>query len=193
MNQFINDLSSSKPAPGGGAASAMFEALGTALTSMVCALTEGKTKYAEYEDKVISAHKQILALQKRSLELMEEDKLAYMEVSKAYSLPKENRHDAIQAALLPATKAPFEMMETAAKALEITDSLIGKTNKMAVSDLGCAALGLKAAIKAAWLNVYINLKCYDEKPVEIEYKAKEILDKYCPLADEIYNKVEAAI
>lgn len=193
MNQFINDLSSSKPAPGGGAASAMFAALGTALTSMVCALTEGKEKYAEFEPDVKKAHAEILELQEKALELMEADKQAYMEISKAYSLPKEVRNEKLQKALIPATQVPFEMMKVAASGLEITNNLIGKTNKMAVSDLGCAALGLKAAMKGAWLNVYINLKCFEKKPQDIEDQAKALLEKYCPFADEIYNKVEAAI
>ena len=42
LDNFISDLSSESPAPGGGAASAVMGVLGTALTSMVCALTEGR-------------------------------------------------------------------------------------------------------------------------------------------------------
>ena len=190
MQNFIEDLSSSKPAPGGGAASAMFSVLGTALTSMVCALTEGKPKYAEHEPVVKEAHEQILALQEKSKQLMDDDKRAFLAISDAY---KQANHDAIQKALPLATQVPLDIMKTAAKGLDITESLIGITNKMAVSDLGCAALGFKAAIKGAWLNVYINLQSFDEKPAEYSEEAKEILDTYLTKADKIYNRVENEI
>ena len=42
MNQFLDELSSNSPAPGGGSVAALSGALGSALTSMVCSLTGAK-------------------------------------------------------------------------------------------------------------------------------------------------------
>ena len=49
------------------------------------------------------------------------------------------------------------MMEIAVETLELTDSILGKSNDSAASDLGVSALSLRAAIQGAWLNVLINI------------------------------------
>ena len=195
LENFIDDLASKSPAPGGGAASSLFGTLGCALSAMVCCLTEGRKKYVDNEEFVKVQHEKLSQLQKELQDLMDEDVNAFMQISAAYKLPKETEEEkvarsvAIQEALIPATETPFKMMQLSAKALDITKSLLGKTNTQAVSDLGCAALGLKAAIQGAWLNVSINISSAKNKPVELETEAKEILSKYLPLADDIYNKV----
>ena len=194
LNNFIEDLSSNSPAPGGGAASAVFGMLGTALTSMVCALTEGREKYSEYEDEVRQKHEQILELQKKFAEAKEADIAAFNQISAAYKMPKETdeevaaRSAAIQEALVPATQAPLNIMKMAGEGLDITASLIGKTNVMAKSDLGCAALGLKSAMQGAYLNVQINLNSAKNPDEKIASEAKNLLEKYIPIADEIYSK-----
>lgn len=42
VSDFLNELASNSPAPGGGSVAALSGALGAALTSMVCNLTVGK-------------------------------------------------------------------------------------------------------------------------------------------------------
>ena len=55
--EFVDALASKSAVPGGGGAAALVGAIGMALGSMVCNLTIGKKKYAEYEESV----KEILA------------------------------------------------------------------------------------------------------------------------------------
>ena len=52
VNDFINDVASSSPAPGGGSVAALAGTLGIALTSMVCNLTIGKKKYLDVESEI---------------------------------------------------------------------------------------------------------------------------------------------
>ena len=52
--EFVTVLASSEPAPGGGGASALVAALGTALGNMVGSLTVGKKKYADVEAEIIA-------------------------------------------------------------------------------------------------------------------------------------------
>ena len=87
------------------------------------------------------------------------------------------------------------MMELACQALELTRSVVGKLNASAASDLGCAALSLKAAIQGAWLNVLINLGGIRDEAFVNEYKAKgeAILAEALPLADKIYNEILASL
>lgn len=195
LDNFVEDLTSNSPAPGGGAASALFGVLGAALSSMVCALTEGRKKYVDNEDFVQAQHKTILELQEELKAMMDADVDAFMQISAAYKLPKETdeekakRSEAIQEALEPAIKVPFKIMQLAAQGLDLTESLIGKTNAMASSDLGCAALGFKAGIQGAYLNVKINLGSAKEPIGTYEEDSKAILDEYLPLADKIYAEI----
>ena len=50
--EFIEVLASKAAVPGGGGAAALTGAIGMALGSMVCNLTIGKKKFAEYEEKL---------------------------------------------------------------------------------------------------------------------------------------------
>ena len=51
----------------------------------------------------------------------------------------------------------------------------------------------KAALQAASLNVFINTKSLKNRAVaeEMNAKANAMLDKYCTMADEIFNTVKA--
>ena len=48
LTEFVQVLGSDAPAPGGGSAAALSAANGISLTKMVCELTLGKKKYAEF-------------------------------------------------------------------------------------------------------------------------------------------------
>ena len=52
LGAFAADLASKAPVPGGGGAAALAGALAAALGSMVCELTLGKKKYAQYEEEL---------------------------------------------------------------------------------------------------------------------------------------------
>ena len=52
ITEFAKVLGSDAPAPGGGSAAALSAANGISLTKMVCELTIGKKKYAEFEDHI---------------------------------------------------------------------------------------------------------------------------------------------
>ena len=52
IQEFLDNLSSSAPVPGGGGAAALTGAISSALCSMVASLTSGKKKYAEYQQDI---------------------------------------------------------------------------------------------------------------------------------------------
>lgn len=195
--EFVDLLASDAPAPGGGSAAALEGALGAALTAMVCGLTVGKKKYAEFEELAQSAQAKATDLKARFVDVMDRDTEAFNVVSAAFGLPKTTdeekaaRSAAIQKGLEGCTKTPFEMMELAVETLELTASILGKSNDSAASDLGVSALSLRAAIQGAWLNVLINIGSLKNKELAEDYRAKgeALLAKALPLADEIYNTV----
>ena len=188
--EFVDLLASDAPAPGGGSAAALEGALGAALTAMVCGLTtvgKSKEKYAEYQEFVVESQKKAADLKLRFVDV----------VSAAFRMPKSTdeekaaRSAAIQNGLEACTATPFEMMELATETLELTASLLGKTNDSAASDLGVSALSMRAAIQGAWLNVLINIGSLKNKELAEDYRKKgeAMLAKALPLADQIYQNV----
>ena len=196
--EFVDLLASDAPAPGGGSAAALEGALGAALTAMVCGLTVGKKKYAEFQEL---AEKKATDLKARFVDVMDRDTEAFNVVSAAFGMPKATdeekaaRSAAIQKGLEGCTKTPFEMMELAVETLELTASILGKSNDSAASDLGVSALSLRAAIQGAWLNVLINIGSLKNKELAEDYRAKgeALLAKALPLADQIYDTVVKAM
>lgn len=199
--EFVDLLASDAPAPGGGSAAALEGALGAALTAMVCGLTVGKKKYAEFEELAQSAQAKALDLKTRFVDVMDRDTEAFNVVSAAFGMPKATdeekaaRSAAIQKGLEGCTKTPFEMMELAVETLELTASILGKSNDSAASDLGVSALSLRAAIQGAWLNVLINIGSLKNKELAEDYRVKgeALLAKALPLADQIYETVVKAM
>ena len=87
--EFVEVLSSKAPVPGGGGASALVAAVGTALGNMVGSLTVGKKKYADVEDEMWELKKKCDQLQKDFLHLIERDAEVFEPLSKAYGMPRE--------------------------------------------------------------------------------------------------------
>ena len=69
--EFVEVLASKAPVPGGGGASALVGAVGTALGNMVGSLTVGKKKYADVEDEMYELKAKCDQLQKDFLHLIE--------------------------------------------------------------------------------------------------------------------------
>ena len=201
VTEFTALLASDAPAPGGGSAAALEGAIGAALTAMVCGLTKGKKKFAEFNDLAVEAEVKALALKDRFIDVMDRDTEAFNVVSAAFGMPKATdeekaaRSAAIQKGLEGCTATPFEMMEIAVETLELTDSILGKSNDSAASDLGVSALSLRAAIQGAWLNVLINIGSLKNKELAEDYRVKgeAMLAKALPLADKIYETVLASM
>ena len=196
--EFVSMLASDAPAPGGGSASALFGALGTALVSMVANLTTGKEKYAEYEERMQEVLTETNELMISFNNLIEKDTEVYNAVGAVMTMPKATdeekaqRREAMQNALKEATVVPYAMMEEAAKTLQVLEKAMGYSNPNAVSDLGVAALGLKAALQGAWLNVKINLGSIKDASFVMEYQAKgeKLLTDNLKFADSLYKAVE---
>jgi len=197
VTAFADLLASDAPAPGGGSTAALEGALGAALTAMVCGLTVGKAKYAASQELVESVREKCAALQVRFLDVMDRDTEAFNAVAAAFALPKGTeeekaaRSKAIQAALRGCIDTPMEMMELAAETLELTESLLGRFNDSAASDLGVAALSLRSAIQGAWLNVRINISSIKDQDLaeRSRERGEALLAKALPAADRIYNAV----
>ncbi len=188
LEDFLADLASSKPAPGGGSASAVVGALSAALASMVANLTVGKEEYSDVEEKYETILKRADRLRGEFIAAVEEDITAYNRVMEAYGMPKETdeekekRKKAIQSALKEATVPPFKMADLALEVLALSEECAVSGNRHAVTDAGASAILAEATVRSSLLNVDINLSSISDadfvsqkgkKREEVEDKAKE--------------------
>ncbi len=201
VNTFLDELASSAPAPGGGSAAALGAAIGAALVSMVANLTVGKKKYSDVQADIQRILSQSEALRQKCVQLLENDVAAYTQVSKAYKMPRDTEEEkdartaAIQDALKGATAVPMELAETCVEVLRLCPESAEKGNVLAVSDVGVAALMAEAALRAAALNVWINLgSIKDEAFVNKEgARLDALLEGKTELKERILKDVKAKL
>lgn len=195
--QFLTELSSNAPVPGGGGASAAVGAFAAALGMMVTNLTIGKKKYAEYEEELVACRARLEDLRDQLIDLVDGDAVAFEPLSKAYSIPKDdpNRDQIMEDALYEASVVPMSIMETVLAAAKELEILVKKGSRLAVSDVGVGILFAQAAIEGASLNVYINTKLMKnrERADEMNAKADAIIAEGAALQKSIYGGVLAAI
>lgn len=191
---FVKVLASSEPVPGGGGASALVGAIGTALGNMVGSLTVGKKKYADVEAEIVALKAKCDALQDSFIAQIAADAKGFEPLAKAYGIPKDdpNRDKVLEEATITACQVPIKIMELACEALDAIAVFAEKGSRLAVSDAGCGAVCVKAALQAASLNVFINTKTLKDRKVaeEMNKKCLGMLDKYCAMADNIFNTVK---
>jgi formiminotetrahydrofolate cyclodeaminase len=198
LTQFTEVLASDAPAPGGGSIAALNGTLAAALLQMVGGLTIGKEKYKEFEAEIQTIMNNAKEQQNKLLLGIDEDTEAFNKVSAVFSMPKETdvektaRSGAMQEALKGATLAPLATMKAAHGCLKLAARAYGKVNTTCLSDFGSAVLCSLASVRAAWLNVKINLSgIKDGEFIEkTGSEARGILADSEKLADELYGKIE---
>lgn len=166
---FLNALAAGTPTPGGGSAAAYTAASAAALVAMVARLTLGKKKYNEVEDRMQTILEASETLRGELALSIQRDAAAYEAVLMAYRLPKEtreekeNRRNAIEAAVLKAAKEPLQVAHHSLAVLELADQAAKYGNKNAITDAGTGAALALAALKGAGFNVRINLSSYEDE------------------------------
>ncbi len=195
--EFTDVLASKASVPGGGGASALVGAVGAALGSMVGALTVGKKKYADVEAEIIGLMKKAEEVRAALLKQIDEDAAVFEPLSRAYGLPRDTEEQkaekarVMEACLRDACSVPMEIMAKCCEAIELQKEFAAKGSSLAISDAGVGVAFCRAALQGASLNVFINTKAMADKAYadELNRKAYAMLEKYVPMADEIYNGV----
>ena len=174
---WVKDLASASPAPGGGGASALAGALAAALGSMVANLTTGKKKYAAYQQDIERILEETAALTDRLYGLIKKDEEAFLPLSKAYGIPKEDpaRGEVLEAALRSAAEPPMEMLAALAELPPILEELLEKGSRLAVSDVGCAATFCASAAQGALLNLFVNTRLMADQEYALEQNGRAVL------------------
>jgi formiminotetrahydrofolate cyclodeaminase len=164
LREYLDDLASAKPTPGGGSTAAVSGAMGAALVCMVARLTLGKAEYAAVHTEVEEIVQSTEALRTRFQILMFEDMEAYGRLSACFKLPKATgeekaaRTRVIQASLVDAALVPLEMAERAIELVHYCQRIAEIGNKNVLSDIATAStLASSAATGASWM-VRVNIQ-----------------------------------
>jgi formiminotetrahydrofolate cyclodeaminase len=201
VSGFLEELSSGKPTPGGGGASALVGAQGVALGEMVIHLTLGKKKYADVEEEMQRILVKLEQIKQEFLRLADEDARVFAPLAAAYGLPsgteeeKKHKADVLEPHLLAASLVPKAVMEQALEAIAVMDILAHKGSRLAVSDVGVGVTLLRSALLGAKMNVSINTKFMKQREVavQLDQEANVLAETGIRFSDEIYANVETAL
>ncbi|MBH31452.1 MAG: glutamate formimidoyltransferase [Candidatus Marinimicrobia bacterium] len=190
---FTNELSVDSPAPGGGSVSALMGALGSALVSMVAALTHSKKGMEDVKGEMEEMGGRAQHLKYRLASLVDEDTTAFNNVMAAFRMKKRTdkekhaRNEAIQTATKEATQIPMEVCRLCFEAMELSHIAVNKGNPNSVSDAAVAAEAARAGLRGARLNVLINLDGIHDADFcsEIKKSADSLMKK----GENLYSKI----
>jgi len=198
LSEFVWSTSSDSPAPGGGSVSAAMGAMGAALGSMVANLSAHKRGWDDKWEEFASWAEKGAALQKRLLELVDEDTDAFNGIMKAFEMPKKSEEEksarrlAIENATKHASMIPLAVMKEAFKSFELLEKMVKTGNPNSVTDAAVGVLATRACIRGAYLNVRINVSSLDDHTFAgdiiregkaLELKAAEIEQTILGLVD----------
>ena len=178
VSDFLAATASKEPTPGGGAIAALTAATGAALAEMVANLTFGKKGYEEVQAEMKDLQRKAESIRNRMLELSQADADVFNIFMNALGLPKNTdeekamRSAAIQQAYKDAAMVPFEIGELAYQIFDLADMAARKGNQNLITDGIIAAINARAAVKAAFLNVRINLSGIKDEAFVTDITAK---------------------
>ena len=190
---FLDALASKTPTPGGGGASALVGALGTALCTMVGNYTVGKKKYAEVEEDVKALMEKAEDIRARLLALVDADAAAFEPLSRAYSIPKDDprRGEIMEQCLRDAAAAPMEILRLSCEAIDLHREMLDKGSVMMLSDVGTGVVLCRGALYGAALNVKVNTKSMADRAYAeaMNREADQLVNQYWKIAEQVYEAV----
>jgi formiminotetrahydrofolate cyclodeaminase len=179
VGQFVADLASSAPTPGGGSGAALIGATAASLLSMVAELSAGKPALAPFGQTIYRAGRigrrageELLRLDDWNAEAFG----AFMDTwRRTKDQPEDARREARSAAARSSAEAPRRMLDCCTLIAEACERLAGRSSPSLASDLMCASYAVEAAARCAAENVYANLGGIAER-AEAEALRSEALE-----------------
>ncbi|MBM6924728.1 cyclodeaminase/cyclohydrolase family protein [Pseudoflavonifractor phocaeensis] len=190
---FLDALASKAPTPGGGGASALAGAVGTALCTMVGNFTVGKKKYAAVEEDVKALMAQAEQVREELLAQVDADAAAFEPLSQAYAIPKDDpgRGEVMERCLRAAAAPPMTILRLCCKAIDLHGKMLEKGSVIMLSDVGTGAALCRGALLGAALNVKVNTKSMADRAYAqaMDQEAEALVAQYTKLADQVYEAV----
>jgi formiminotetrahydrofolate cyclodeaminase len=201
VKDYVLQVASKEPTPGGGSVAALAGSLGSALTAMVGNLTIGRKIYDELDSDIKKVMDENFEELQKSVEklsrIVDEDTKAFDEVMAAFKLPKDTeeekkkRTDAIQAGYKVALEVPLRCAEECFKVLKLQKVFADHGNVNAITDVGVGALLAATGLEGALLNVKINLASIKDEDYrnEMDKKVNQLLKEGTQLKEDLLKTV----
>ncbi len=163
LQPFLDDIASTRPAPGGGAAAGLAGALAAAVAAKVVYLTLARERYAAVHERFESLARDLEAARWDLLRLVERDGRAYAALVAALRAPagddaeKAGRAEAIAVTSLEAARVPLEIVERSALVARIAAAAGAEGNPNLRSDAATAIALARGAVEGAAAMVLVNL------------------------------------
>jgi len=165
LRDFLDELASDSPAPGGGSVSALAASTAAGLAAMVAILSHTRkgfeSKQAEL-DRIATRGQQ---LKDALLAAVDADTAAFDRLLDAMRMPKDDpaRAAAIQNATLAASEVPLGVLEACPEVIELCREVARIGLQASLSDAGVGVQMARAAAAGAYQNVLINLANVSER------------------------------
>jgi glutamate formiminotransferase/formiminotetrahydrofolate cyclodeaminase len=177
VTDFVDEVSRSTPAPGGGSIAALAGALGAALASMVANLTHGKEGTEANDAELARIAERAQAVKDALVDDVDADTAAFHAYLEAMRLPRNTPEEAarraerMQAGLRAAIDVPWRAAERSFEAMQLAREAMLLGKEASLSD---AAVGVQvafAAVRGATYNVLINLRDITDETFKAEKRA----------------------
>lgn len=163
VRDFIDELSSDSPAPGGGSVSALMASMAAGLASMVAVLSHTRKGFESKQTDLDRIAVRAQSSKDAFLAAADADTAAFDELLDAMRMPKSTHEEktardaAMTEATVAATEVPLGVLESCAEVIELCME-VGRIGLQAsLSDAGVGAQAARAAAAGAYQNVCINL------------------------------------
>jgi methenyltetrahydrofolate cyclohydrolase len=201
IEEFSQVLGSDSPAPGGGSVAALSGALGADLVSMVCKLSVDKSEYEPFRKELTEALTRSEQLSKSLLARVDRDTEAFNGVMAAFKLPKttdaekKKRSEAIRNGYRAAVQSPLGIARECLEVLTLANTMTGKSNSNALSDLGVASQQAYAGLEGAVMNVKINIPSIKDDDFRRRTlgEVSTLLEKGRTMRDNLYEFVQSKL
>jgi formiminotetrahydrofolate cyclodeaminase len=193
IQEFISELSSGNPTPGGGSVAALCGALGAALSTMVANLTVDREKYEQTRKSMEEVRMTAATLSTRFLALMQEDSDTYQKVMAAFELPREteaqitSRQAAVEEAMKKAAAVPLETLRASEELIRVARDAVRGGNPNAITDAAAAVQLANTTAVVASYNVQINISRIKDQAfvAKCEKEVAEILKRQEALLSDV--------
>jgi formiminotetrahydrofolate cyclodeaminase len=166
IEEFLQELAARKPTPGGGSVAALSGALSAALVSMAAEFSQNE-----------GVSQEARTLMNTLTQLVDRDAEAFASRD-----------------LREATRVPLQTAKHSYAVLKLAGALLETCNPKVITDIGVAAKMAEAAVRAAMLNVEVNLlSIRDEGYKQVVLKEAEEFSSSDSLARMIVTSVEARL
>ncbi|HKC65244.1 MAG TPA: glutamate formimidoyltransferase [Pyrinomonadaceae bacterium] len=197
VKDFVSEVASGEPVPGGGAAAAHAASLGAALGEMIARLTEGREKFKDVEGAVHDVLSELTPLRARLARAATDDAVSFERVMLVRRLPQSTEDERrartrqLEEALKGAATIPLEVAGLGVQVLELLETLAEIGNPNALSDAATGAQLSLAAVASARYNVLVNTADIEDEEFAHEHRSRA--DDLLERAREIAARIEAAL